>query len=491
MGGMELKQNLKLVQQLVMTPRLQLAIKMLGLNNIELSEMIKQEISENPIIDMDGAAEPGTGVVQEVFPGGMKELNEDPGFSEPGSDPNADSFLENMIGYLANYDEQLDDLSRYGNEGASHNKDFLIENSTFVQKTLYDSIMEQVMTGDFLPAEIELARYIAGNLDSHGFLAVSMDELKEFANSSVLDSGSAEELTGSVLQKFHRLEPVGLGAKDSTSSLLIQADYYFAGDALLKTIITEHLRDVANQNYQKISRLTGEEEDRVHEAIRRLKKLNPYPAGGFGQSDSRFVTPDLFLKKEGGKYVVFMDDNHLPQIKISSYYRNIINGEVESTPEMKNYVQERFKSALWLMKSISTRKETIVKIAQLIVDTQRDFFDMGPGHLKPLILKDIAAELNIHESTVSRATSNKYIFTHAGVFELKDFFSGASYGDSSSESVMARIKKIIDLESSSGKVYRDNDIMAILKAEGIIIARRTIAKYRELMNIPPSSRRKL
>ncbi|MCL6120483.1 MAG: RNA polymerase sigma-54 factor, partial [Deltaproteobacteria bacterium] len=165
----------------------------------------------------------------------------------------------------------------------------------------------------------------------------------------------------------------------------------------------------------------------------------------------------------------------------------VISGEIAVSPDIKNYAEERFKSAMWLMKSINTRKETILNIAQKIVDKQYDYFDKCGGNLKPLILKDISEELNIHESTVSRATANKYLSTHMGVFELKNFFTGASYGESSSGNVMARIKSIIDSEHFIGKVYKDAEIVDILKKQGINIARRTIAKYRDIMNIPPSS----
>lgn len=177
------------------------------------------------------------------------------------------------------------------------------------------------------------------------------------------------------------------------------------------------------------------------------------------------------------------------EIKINPYYKKVVSGEIQVSADLKNYAEERFKSALWLMKSISTRKETILNIAQRIVDKQHDYFDKTNGALKPLILKDISEELNIHESTVSRATANKYLSTHLGVFELKSFFTGASYGESSSDNVMAMIKSIINSEYSAGKVYKDVEIADILNKQGINIARRTIAKYRDIMNIPPSSTR--
>lgn len=518
MGNIELRQNLKLTQQLVMTPRLQLAIKMLALNNIELSDMIKQEISENPIIDIDSAVFTGESkkealienVKNSVKGGDIKsddaESDERPIILEndAGSDDSpfdggevqqSSSAIKEMAQYLVNYNEQLFDLSKSSGDYKHNDKNYIIENSFYSMETLYESIMEQVRTGNFSPQEVDLSEYIAGNLDSNGFLAISRQELADYVTRNILTKKNGNEnldidkFIEITLGKIGRLEPVGLAGFNTISSLLIQADYYFKGDDLLKIIIKNYLKDVANKNYQKISKETGKNAKCISNCVERLKSLNPRPAANFGQAETRFIVPDMYLKKIKGKYVVFMDDDYIPQIKINSYYKKVLNGEIVSSPDMKNYVEDRLKSALWLIKSINTRKETILKIAGLIVERQADYFDNGAGNLKPLILKDIASELNIHESTVSRATSNKYLSTHLGVFELKSFFSGASYGDSSSENVMTRIKKIIARENIIGKVYHDNEITELLKSDGIAIARRTIAKYREIMNIPPSSQR--
>jgi len=484
MSGMELRQNLKLSQQLVMTPRLQLAIKMLALNNIELSDMVKQEILENPILEQEIA---GIKSEEEYESENFTPANEampDSG----GAIAEAEDGFKEIAQYLVNYNEQFVDLSKDGTNYGGSDKNYLeykLENSFYAGKTLYEHLMEQVRTGNFSDKEILLAEYIAGNLDSKGLLAVSAHDLENFAAN--LEAADVKTFVARTLGKINRLEPVGLAAENTLSSLLIQADYYFKDDVLLKNIIKKYLKEVANKNYQKISKETGKSIKDVLSSVENLKKLNPNPAANFSREEPRYIVPDLFLKKEGGRYTVFMDDNSIPQIRINGYYKKILSGEIEVSDDMKSYAEERFKSALWLMKSIDTRKETILNIAQKIVDKQTEYFNKGVGNLKPLILKDIAEELNIHESTVSRATANKYLSTHIGVFELKDFFTGASYGESSSENVMMRIKAIIDSEYASGKIFRDNEITDILKKQGITIARRTIAKYREIMNIPPSS----
>jgi RNA polymerase sigma-54 factor len=490
MSGMELRQNLKLSQQLVMTPRLQLAIKMLALNNIELSDMLKQEILENPILDTETAgAKNESDIEAEKFKSANEEEMPNAG---TGAASEAEDGFKEIAQYLVNYNEQFVDLSKDGGSYSGTDKNYLeykLENSFYSGKTLYEHLMEQVRTGDFSDEEILLAEYIAGNLDSKGLLAASRQDLEDFAKKAGVQN-NVKPFVGGTLDKINRLEPVGLAAENISSSLLIQADYYFKKDGLLKNIIEKYLKEVANKNYQKICKETGRNIDDVLSSIENLRKLNPNPAANFSKDEPRYIVPDLFLKTEGGRYVVFMDDNSIPQIKINGYYKKILSGEIEVSPDMKHYAEERFKSALWLMKSIDTRKETILNIAQKIVDKQADYFNNGTGNLKPLILKDIAKELSIHESTVSRATANKYLSTHIGVFELKDFFTGASYGESSSENVMKRIKAIIDSEDSSGKIFRDNEITDILKGQGITIARRTIAKYREIMNIPPSNIRK-
>jgi len=478
MGQMELKQSLKLSQQLIMTPRLQLAIKMLTLNNFELSEIVKQEIAENPIINDD-----------------LADFNEK---TENDESIENDAIIDNgqpkllyndsnnfkaITDYIINYDEQLSDLSVNVNLNGKQDKNYIIENTLTTTETLYEFIMNQVRTGDFAENEIKLAEYIAGNLDSNGFLILSKQELISYAK-------DLSPLLDNLLYKISRLEPVGIASYDTTSSLLVQADYFFPEDELLKNIIKNHLKDVANANYHKISKETNVELNLILNAINRLKTLNPRPAANFEQSENNYIIPDLFLKKEGGKYTVVMIDDYIPPIKINSYYKKILKGELISNGITKNYIEDKLKSAMWLIKSITTRKETILKIAQIIVDRERDFFDNGRGHLKPLILTTIADELHLHESTISRATSNKYLSTNSGIFELKSFFSGSAYGDISSDYIMVRIKQIIAQEKSAGKIYCDNDIMEILKKEGIDIARRTISKYREIMDIPPSNKRK-
>ncbi len=485
MSGMELRQNLKLSQQLVMTPRLQLAIKMLALNNMELSDVIKQEILENPILDAEDIkdAKAEEYIENESSKSQSEEITVD------GKVADYEENFKDIAQYVVNYNEQFIDLSNGGGYFDGTDKNYLeykIEKSFYSGTTLYENLMEQVRTGDFSGEEILLAEYITGNLDSKGFLSVSKKDLEDFAI-SVLKPDNAEALVEKTLYKINRLDPVGAASENIISSLEVQADFYFKKDYLLKDIIKNYLKEVANKNYQKICRATKNGMDEVLNSIENLKKLNPNPAANFSKDEPRYIVPDLFLKKESGRYIVIMEDNSIPGIKINSYYKKILNGEISVSQEMKNYAEERFKSALWLMKSIDARKETILNIAQKIVDKQADYFDKGSGNLKPLILKDIADELSIHESTVSRATANKYLSTHAGVFELKDFFTGASYGESSSENVMNRIKAIINSENTSGSIFKDNEIAEILKKQGISIARRTVAKYREIMNIPSSS----
>jgi len=487
MSGMELRQNLKLSQQLVMTPQLQLAIKMLTLNNIELSDMIKQEILENPILDAEseGSIKDDDGIESENY----KDddiLSSDIKFD---ADFDFEQDFNEIAQYLVNYNEQLVDLSKNdGFLGSSDNNylEYKLESSFYRGETLYEHIMEQVRTGSFSGDEIILAEYIAGNLDSKGFLAVSKEDLENFAKKNIspdLDNTFVQN----TLYKINILEPVGLAADNVISSLLIQADFYFKDDVLLKHIINNYLKEVAAKNYHKICKETKKSLEEVLFSIENLKKLNPNPASNFSKEAPRYIVPDLFLKKENDRYIVYMQDDSIPEIKINSYYKKVISGEIAVSPDIKNYAEERLKSAMWLMKSINTRKETILNIAQKIVDKQYEYFDKGGGNLKPLILKDISEELNIHESTVSRATANRYLSTHLGVFELKSFFTGASYGESSSDNVMARIKSIIDSERFNGKVYKDAEIVDILKKQGINIARRTIAKYRDIMNIPSSS----
>ena len=504
MSQIELKQNLKLNQQLIMTPRLQLAIKMLAMNNIELSELINQQIVENPIIDADiiinGNEENSNGSnnADNSAADIKKEFINDKGvdnFNLENHNPESVSISENIQNldntdgintindYIINYDEQLYDLSVHTNTDWKQDKNYIMENTIAGTETLYEFIMKQVRTSDFSDDEIKLAEYIAGNLNSDGFLRVSKDELEKYA-------GNLAPLLNNVLLKIRKLEPVGIATYDALSCLLSQADYFFPEDDVLKNIIKNYIKDIANGNYSRITKETGISLDNIIESVNRLKSLTPKPALNFESRDNNYIVPDLYVEKINDKYIVFMEDDYLPPIKINSYYKKILNGELISNAVTKDYVEEKLKSAVWLIKSIKNRKETILKIAQLIIDKQHEFFEKGNGHLKPIILKTIADELNVHESTVSRATSNKYISTHLGVFELKSFFSNFSYGDISPDNIMSKIKHIIENEKNYGKIYSDNDIVNLLKAENIIIARRTIAKYREILNISSSAKRK-
>ncbi len=507
MSQIELKQNLKLSQQLIMTPRLQLAIKMLAMNNMELSELINQQIVENPIIDADiiingnekNYNEGNSGVNSDANTQDYKKefINDRDTDSSDLSDKNSDNVPENIQNlnandeydmnvindYVINYDEQLYDLSINTNTDWKQDKNYIIENTVAGSETLYEFVMEQVRMGDFNDDEVKLAEYIAGNLDSDGFLGISLDELEKYA-------GNLSPLLDNVLYKMRKLEPVGIATYDPQSCLLFQADYFFPEDDLLKNIIKNYIKDIANGNYNKIVKETGNVLENVIKSVNRLKSLAPKPAVNFDNQNNNYIIPDLYVEKINGKYTVFMEEDYLPPIRINSYYKKILNGELISNAVTKDYVEEKLKSAVWLIKSIKNRKETILKIAQSIIDKQHDFFEKGTGYLKPIILKTIADELNLHESTVSRATSNKYISSHLGVFELKSFFSNFSFGDISPDNIMSKIKLIIENEKNCGKIYSDNDIVNLLKMENIVIARRTIAKYREILNIPSSAKRK-
>ncbi len=505
MSQIELKQNLKLSQQLIMTPRLQLAIKMLAMNNIELSELINQQIVENPIIDADivmngdekNYNEDANGANFNVDTTDYKKefINDRDTYNSDLTNQNSDALPENIQNlndkddmhaindYIVNYDEQLYDLSINTNTDWKQDKNYIIENTVAGKETLYEFVMKQVRTDNFDNDEVKLAEYIAGNLDSDGFLRISSDELEKYA-------GNLAPLLDNVLFKIRKLEPVGIATYDTMSCLLFQADYFFPGDDLLKNIIKNFIKDIANENYSKIVKETGNNLENIIKSVNRLKTLTPKPAVNFDNQNNNYIIPDLYLEKINGRYTVFMKDDYLPPIRINSYYKKILNGELLSNAVTKDYVEEKLKSAVWLIRSIKNRKETILKIAQLIIDKQHDFFEKGTGYLKPIILKTIADELNLHESTISRATSNKYISSHLGVFELKSFFSNFSFGEISPDNIMSKIKLIIENEKNYGKIYSDNDIVKLLKVENIVIARRTIAKYREILNIPSSAKRK-
>ncbi|MCM0605144.1 MAG: RNA polymerase factor sigma-54 [Xanthomonadaceae bacterium] len=479
-----------------MTPQLQQAIKLLQLNRMELVEMINQELVENPVLE-EAASEDGSGDSQEIdgqdIPVADREAtSSDPeseqrrdeeAFSKPADpvqevtqgkdDFNWESYVEE---FNSNYQspvsrEVLGDLPTY---------DSVLTKTT----TLEDHLGWQLSMITLSDEEKKLGEEIIGNLSDDGYLTANIADLAKIAKMELED---AEEL----LKMIHRFDPVGVASRDLRECLLTQAQLLDPRQPIVENIIDKHLGELEKKNYPAVARATGTPLPQVMNAIKVIMDLEPKPARAFTTADTQYITPDIYVHKVGADYVIVLNEDGLPKLKISPYYKNILSGQKGDT---KEYVQDKLRSALWLIRSIHNRQKTIYKVTEAIVGRQRDFFEKGSQHLKPMILKDIASDIGMHESTVSRVTTNKYVHTPIGIFELKYFFnSSINSGDGTdsvaSEAVKEKIKQLVSKEDPK-RPLSDQKIVELLKSQNIDIARRTVAKYRDVLGVLPSSRRK-
>ena len=481
----ELRQNLKLTQQLIMTPQLQQAIKLLQLSRLDLVDMVNQEMEENPLLeevvsDEDPEAE------KKIEPAQTEEGDREEGKTVErtgeltGEGDGREEF--DWDGYLEDYGPMGVTYDRQ--EGTAPSWDNLL----VVKNSLTDHLMWQLLLSRFTEAEYRIGEQIIGNLDQNGYLVATLDEI---GVQEKVEPAFVEE----VLKKIQEFDPVGIAARDLRECLLIQAKMVGNARSLVERIILGHLKDLEVKNYPQIARKLKESLDDVLAAVVIISHMDPHPGSIYNEERIQAIVPDVYVFKSGDDYKIVLNDEGLPRLRISNFYREIMGGmNAGVTRENgKKYIKERVQSATWLIKSIQQRQKTIYRVTESIVRFQRDFFDLGINSMKPLILRDIADDVEMHESTISRVVTNKYMHTPRGLFELKYFFGSGirkpGSDDVSSKSVQDDIRKIIGKEDPR-KPFSDQVIVARLGDSGISIARRTVAKYREMMGILPSSMRK-
>ncbi|RMF44682.1 MAG: RNA polymerase sigma-54 factor [Deltaproteobacteria bacterium] len=483
--ALEIRQQLKLSQQLVMTPQLQQAIKLLQLSRMELLDVVRQELEENPVLE-EGAETAEEKSADEQSSESTQESAE----QEPASDrveemPEEPAALKDEIdwqAYLEGYTQSStapdiyeDDEDRPGYEALLTRK-----------ATLVDHLMWQLSLSRVDDRLRSVAAEIIGNLGPDGYLQASLEEIAE---STGCDPETAEQ----ALEVVQDLDPPGVGARNLQECLLRQVEHLGMQGSLVETILRDHIAELESRKYQVIARELGVPLDEVLGAAKIISNLDPRPGSAYDSDDIHYITPDIFVHKIGDDYVVVLNDEGMPNLKINSFYRNALSGNTEIDPKAGEYIQEKMRGALWLIKSIHQRQRTIYKVTKSIVKFQREFFDKGIEYLKPLVLRDVAEDIEMHESTISRVTTNKYVQTPQGLFELKFFFnSGISTtgGETiASESVKSKIKEIIAGEDPK-KPYSDQKIVEILREHNIDIARRTVTKYREMLGIGSSTERK-
>jgi RNA polymerase sigma-54 factor len=473
----ELKQNLKLAQQLIMTPQLQQAIKLLQLSRIELVEAIQQELEENPMLEEVAGGEEADNELQ-------PEVDEIQASERSGELTGEGDGKEEF-----DWDSYLED---YGPVGVTYYREDVEgptwENIVSKKPSLIDHLTWQLRLSRFSELEMRIGTQILGNLDASGYLMLPANEIAEIEK---VDTAAVEDM----LKKIQEFDPPGIAARDLKECLLIQARILGIENPLIEQILSNHIKDLETKNYNNIARKLKVHLPRVLEAVALISQMDPKPGLIYSEDRDQYIVPDVFVFRMGDEYRILLNEDGLPRLRISNFYREILGGiNGAKKAGCKDYIKDRIQSATWLIKSIQQRQRTIYRVSESIVKFQREFFDKGIQHLKPMVLRDVAEDVGMHESTISRVTTNKYMHTPRGIFELKYFFNSSismSSGESiASKSVQEEIRRIIH-EENKLRPLSDSEVVDILGKSGISIARRTVAKYREMMGILPSSKRKV
>ncbi len=483
-----LKQQLKLSQQLVMTPQLQQAIKLLQLNQLELEHLVQQEIQDNPVLEdiAEGEDEPASAAEASADApaegAAAPEPVAGPESASPGEREPSDAEK------VADVDWQsyLDAYPQTGVRDASADDRPSVEATLTRRATLAEHLEWQLQLAS-LPIEEEIvAHLIIGNLDERGYLQAVVEDLARQA-------GVREEVGEAALRKVQEFDPPGVAARDLRECLSAQVRSLEIDDPVVLRIIDSHLERLIKRDFRGIGKLLGIPLEDVAVAARVIGRLEPRPGRAFGGEEPVYIVPDIYVTKVGEEFHIQLNDDGLPRLRISALYRDVLTRGNGVPKDTKDYVSEKVRSAMWLIKSIHQRQRTIYKVMQSITKHQRDFFDRGINYLRPLNLRDVADDIEMHESTVSRVTTNKYAHTPQGIFELKYFFNSSISrldGEAvASESVKERILRLIRNEDPA-RPLSDQRIAEMLRVANINIARRTVTKYRESMRILSSTKRR-
>ena len=478
---MALSQNLvqKQTQRVVITQDLRQSIELLPLSNLELSERIQQEILENPLLE-----DRGEGVEGDSTLAGDREL---PVVAEVQREP-APEDSEADDGWRSSREE----FREYSGDGAvsaerTEQKHQFLQNAVKSVESLADHLLWQLRMSDLSDEQVRAGEVLISAIDDRGFLIQPLEELIESTGVKMEDAQLA-------LTQLYSLDPIGCGARDIGESLLIQARILRPDDEVTARLLKDHFEDLEKFDYKKIERMTSFNREQIESSLQFVRTLEPYPATLYAPRIPEYIIPDVILIEIDGAIEIIINDDWLPALGINEEYKNMLRSQDRGS-EDREYLQTKLTSAQWLMKSIRQRRQTLYRVMQSILEFQEDFFRHGHGHLKPLTLRMVAEKVELHESTVSRITTNKYAQTRWGVFELKYFFSsslrstGGSSDTHSARSIQDRIRQLVEEEDDDNPLS-DQEIMERIKSGGVQIARRTVAKYRKILKILPADRRK-
>uniref|UniRef100_A0A7V4LC65 RNA polymerase sigma-54 factor n=1 Tax=Desulfobacca acetoxidans TaxID=60893 RepID=A0A7V4LC65_9BACT len=479
--ALEIRQNLRLTQTLIMTQKLQQAIKLLQLSRLELLGEIHQALETNPVLEETQTEErvlegPEAEVLTPTFEASPAEETpqaENGEDKSPLDDMDWQSFLQDQEAYVPAGEYEEKETPPYENLNAQ-------------KITLKMHLMWQLKMAGLDELGERIGTFLIGNLDPFGYLQVTLEDV---AGELGVSPAQVEE----VLLVIQGFDPTGVAARNLAECLLLQLRARGLDTPLLVNIISEHLQNLANKNYQAIARDLKVSVDQIFQAAEVISSLDPKPGRGFDVEEPAYLNPDVSVQKVGDDYVVTLNEDGLPKLKISNFYLEALRNPEKLTESARAYIQKHLDSALWFIRSIHQRQRTLYRVAESIVRFQKDFLDHGLSHLKPLTLRQVAEDVQMHESTISRVTTSKYMHTPQGVLEMKYFFNSGlnlALGDQiASESVKEKIRQIVQSENPENPLS-DQEIAEILRKDNVIIARRTVAKYRGMLGVLSSSKRK-
>ena len=487
---MVLKQRLdqRQVQKLILAPALQQAIKLLPLTNLELIEVIDEELSENPLLELEEETDEKK---PEEAP---KEAEKEEEKSEPAEEPAPGELGSEDVPETAENHEELEFESYFqeyiddGFRSLSHERREIpsLENTLSKSASLWDHLNWQANLTFFEAADQEIAQLIIGNINEDGYLTSTIQELAQAAQVT-------EEKIEDIRKKIKMFDPVGVGSLDLKECLLAQMDYLQIKDDVTRAIVHEHLGLLEKSDFAQVARVLNIPMATVKYHIEVIKRLDPAPGRKYSEDRTSYAVPDIVVSKEGADLKISLNDEGLPRLRINSYYRTLLAKALKENPEAYRFLKDKMKKALWFLRSLDQRDRTIYKVAKYIIDRQREFIEKGMDYIRPLTLMEIAQEVGVHESTVGRVVANKYIVTPRGVFSLKYFFHKSLHDDFGEEvsslRVKEKIRKLVENEDKNSPLS-DIEIGEILARENFKIARRTVAKYRKQLKILPSHIRK-
>jgi len=476
------------VQKLILAPALQQAIKLLPLTNMELIEIIDEELSSNPLLELEEESQERKQESEELeVPKESQEgeTEKEPAEADLASGATKDSSeASDEVEFESYFQEYIDDGFRY----FSYEKKEVpsLENIISKSPSLWDHLYWQANLTFFDKFDQDIAQLIIGNINEDGYLTSPVEEIAEQCRSTV-------ERVNEVREKIKKFDPVGVGSLDLKECLLAQMDYLQIKDEVTRMIIREHLSLLEKSDFSQLAKVLGASLSTVKYHIEVIKRLDPAPGRKYSEDRTSYVVPDIIVTKEGNDIKITLNEEGLPRLRVNSYYKTILAKASRENPEAYRFLKDKMKKALWFLRSLDQRNQTIYKVAKYIIEKQWDFIEKGLDYIKPLTLMEIAQEVGVHESTVGRVVANKHIITPRGVFSLKYFFHKSLVGDFGEEvsslRIKERIKKLIDSEDKNNPLS-DIEIGEILAKENLKIARRTVAKYRKQLKISPSHIRK-